>query len=61
VAVLGAPETPPMPSGNSRNTSSVNTAAERSAIVVSRLVSWYSGAKVAHTSAAYDDQPNRNR
>ena len=50
-----------MPSGNSRNTSSVNTPADRSAIVVSRLVSWYSGAKVAHTSAAYADQPNRNR
>ena len=48
----GAPVTPPSPSGNSRNTTSVNTAALRSAMVVSRRVSLYSGAKVAQTSAA---------
>ena len=42
------------------NTPTTNAAELRIAICVSCLV-LYSGAKVAHTSAAHDDQPRMNR
>ena len=42
------------------NTKSENDAVERSASAVSRFVSWYSGAKLAHTSTPYADQPMMN-
>ena len=44
------PLEPVTPSGSTTYTSSENVAADRSAKAVSRFVSWYSGAKLAHTS-----------
>src|SRR3954452_6190213 len=51
-----APSVPPRPSGTSAYTAAQNSAAERSALGVSRSVSWNSGAKVATTSIPYADQ-----
>ena len=42
------------------HTNSMNAAALRSARAVSRLVSWYSGANVAHASVPYVDHARMN-
>src|SRR5215204_5739203 len=55
-ATAAVPSVPPRPSGSSTYTSAENSAAARSAMRVSRWVSWYSGANVATTSIPYDDQ-----
>src|SRR5829696_9763277 len=55
-ATAAVPSVPPRPSGSSTYTTAENSAAVRSAMRVSRWVSWYSGAKVATTSIPYDDQ-----
>src|SRR5215207_6648630 len=55
-AIAAVPSVPPAPSGSRMYTSAENSAADRSAIRVSRCVSWYSGANVATTSIPYDDQ-----
>jgi hypothetical protein len=59
VAADGIPVTPPRPSGTRMNTPTTKIAELRIAISVSRWV-LYSGAKVAHTSHAQDDQPRMN-
>src|SRR3954471_6363526 len=55
-ATAAVPSVPPRPSGSSAYTAAQKSADERSALGVSRRVSWNSGANVATTSMPYEDQ-----
>src|SRR5215211_9204279 len=56
-AIAPVPSVPPTPSGSSAYTTTEKAAEARSALGVSTLASWYSGANAATVSNPYADQP----
>ena len=57
LAMVAVPSTATIVRGNSRQRKQLRTPADASALRVSSLVSWNSGANVAGASGPYDDQP----